>query len=276
MVESRRGRGARKANHFSSSQSKQLNSAEQQALLDLALAGSNEAHGLLLESCRPWMHCLIRRGLPDGRMRNNDADDLTQQACLNAHLGLAKFAGRRIAEYCGWLKKICQNLLATALRRLPREETLDEESLERQQGRGRRQPTPEEVLAALHQRAALAEALNGLPHDERLAARRTADRRLALFRGVFAGRHRPALWLVTAGRGAGHPPRVLHAARSDAQTRGGLHVGVRRSNGMAGYFGFDVTVIVTGRQGMATSVLAAWAAAPFLNGTWAWPRKASV
>ena len=53
----------------------------------------------------------------------------------------------------------------------------------------------------------------------------------------------------------------------DAKNRGCLRAWVKRSNGMAGYFGFGVTVIVTGRQGMATSVFAGWAAASFLKGT---------
>ena len=149
---------------------RRISSADQQALLDQALAGRNEAHGLLLESCRPWMHCFFRRRLPAGITRKKDADDLTQEACLKAHQGLPKFVGRWVGEYCAWLKTICQNLLITAVRRMQRErvreEELDENTSRQQQAYARREPTPDEVIAALDDAAILEDALNRLPHEE--------------------------------------------------------------------------------------------------------------
>lgn len=172
MKESRRGRGARKEPSSASSQSKRLNGAEQQALLDQALAGSIEAHGLLLESCRPWMHRTFVRRLPERIASKVDANDLTQDACIQALAGFAGFAGQCLPQYCAWLRKICQNLLAAAIRAfsgtehdVAREQPLEADSFEH--GRGPRQPTPDEVLAALDDLALLAKALNDLPRDER-------------------------------------------------------------------------------------------------------------
>lgn len=149
---------------------RRISSAEQQALLDRARAGSTEAHGALLESFRPWMHRFFHRRLPAGITRKKDADDLTQEACLNAHQGLPEFIGRQIGEYFAWLKRICQNLLATVVRRLQRErareEALDENTSEQQRASSRREPTPEEVIAALDDAAMLDDALNRLPSEE--------------------------------------------------------------------------------------------------------------
>ena len=150
---------------------RRISSAEQQALLDRARDGSTEAHGDLLESLRPWMHRFFHRRLPAGITRKKDADDLTQEACLKAHQGLRSFIGRQIGEYCAWLKRICQNLLATVVRRLQREraheEALDEGGSQRQCAYRRSEATPDEVIAALDDAAVLENALNRLPAEER-------------------------------------------------------------------------------------------------------------
>ncbi|HQU45108.1 MAG TPA: sigma-70 family RNA polymerase sigma factor [Pirellulales bacterium] len=89
-----------------------------------------------------------------------------------------------LAQYRKWLMTICRNLLCAALRGYavggPREEPLDEQAVDSGRHAYGRQPSPEEMLAALQERAELHGALGQLPADERQAVQSRYFEKLSL------------------------------------------------------------------------------------------------
>jgi RNA polymerase sigma-70 factor, ECF subfamily len=150
---------------------------ERQSLLDLACAGSIEAHGSLLLSYWWIVYRHFSVKLQGRSTRFGDPEDLAQEVSIRAHAGFAGFQGHLLAQYYRWLMKIAANLLNDVLRSLGMkgddtvagEVPLDEELVEgaEKHARARSQPLPEEILAALDEAEMLKDAINELPADER-------------------------------------------------------------------------------------------------------------
>jgi RNA polymerase sigma-70 factor (ECF subfamily) len=153
-----------------------LNS-QRQALLDQAQAGSRKAHAALLTSYWPMMKVYFGRRLSPKLAAKENEFDLAQKAALHAWCGFERFVGRELAKYRAWLTRICERVFAALLRRfepgskrdLAREETLDDMTLDAggQRAWGRRQPSPDEIVAVLEAAGQLQSAVDELPPDER-------------------------------------------------------------------------------------------------------------
>jgi RNA polymerase sigma-70 factor (ECF subfamily) len=93
-----------------------MNSGEQQAALERARLGDAEARGILLESFRPYVRCLLR-ALGAGRLRPRcDESDLIHDVLLEAHRGFDEFRGGTVAELTGWVRQITRRTAGHALR----------------------------------------------------------------------------------------------------------------------------------------------------------------
>jgi RNA polymerase sigma-70 factor, ECF subfamily len=152
-----------------------LSLEEGQALVDEARAGSRQAQEKLLTSFWPKMLCYFAKEISERLRAKIGPEDLAQRACLLAWQHFDKFRGD-FAEYCGWIAKICRNLLKAVLRHykpgsdhdISREELLNAAALEAVQQHGyRRQKAPEEIAEDLEITAALETAIEQLPPDER-------------------------------------------------------------------------------------------------------------
>jgi RNA polymerase sigma-70 factor (ECF subfamily) len=131
-----------------------------------------------LEAYRGYLHLLARLRIgPDWRGRV-DASDAVQQTLLLAHARRDQFRGRTEAEYRGWLRMILVNQLASLFRRAGRPTGPDAHSLEADLEESSAcidgwladaGPSPDEQAAAAERLLRLAEALAGLPDDQRLA-----------------------------------------------------------------------------------------------------------
>ena len=171
MKESRRGRGAHKESRFTR-QVGELSTAELQALLDEARAGSTSAYDKLATYYRSKMVGYFAPRLSELLRAKIGAEDLAQTACLLAWRAFDRFRGE-ITEYGRWLRKICYNVLRAVLRRfrpgceqdLSREEVLDEAEAAARSFHRRRQ-APDDVAARQEATAALHAGLEQLPPDE--------------------------------------------------------------------------------------------------------------
>jgi RNA polymerase sigma-70 factor (ECF subfamily) len=152
-----------------------LHADESGPWLGAARAGSAEALGRALESCRGYLLQIARRELGPDLQRKCGASDLVQQTFLEANRDFAKFQGETDAEWRAWLRRLLLNNLAnmvrgyreTAKRAVNREVTL---------GNGRSSgegvpadalPSPSTEAMAVEQAAAVRRALERLPEDYR-------------------------------------------------------------------------------------------------------------
>jgi RNA polymerase sigma-70 factor (ECF subfamily) len=139
-----------------------------------------EGSGPVLEKFRPYL-CLLARRQVDRRLQGKlDASGIVQQTLLEAHRGLAGFRGRSEPELAAWLRRILARNLADELRRLGAgkrdaarerslEEAVDRSSADAAAWLAAGQSSPSQQAVWHEQLLRLAEALAGLPEDQRIA-----------------------------------------------------------------------------------------------------------
>ncbi|MEE8349169.1 MAG: sigma-70 family RNA polymerase sigma factor [Acidobacteriota bacterium] len=134
------------------------------------------------ERYRPYLIGLARVELAKGgRVRKKlDASDLVQDVLLKACVAQDQFRGRTAEEYAAWLRRILANQLADKVRRFLRKKRavgLEEtyrETIEESAGRLHDLPvsrvtSPTQGLARQERALLIAEALDALPEDQRVA-----------------------------------------------------------------------------------------------------------
>lgn len=120
---------------------------------------------------------LARAGAVRGRV---DPSDIVQDALLQAHVARAQFRGSTAAEFAAWLRRILTNVLIDAQRRHgrhKRDAALETSCRDTIEGSASRmndiplqdQTTPSEYAARRERGVLLAEALDALPGDQRMA-----------------------------------------------------------------------------------------------------------
>jgi RNA polymerase sigma-70 factor (ECF subfamily) len=90
--------------------------AAEQLLTD-ALAGEPSALGQLLDRYRQYLLLLGRLQIDRTLRVKLDASDVVQETFLEAHRDFARFRGRTVPEFAGWLRQILVRNLANQVRR---------------------------------------------------------------------------------------------------------------------------------------------------------------
>src|SRR5436305_11185825 len=86
-------------------------------LLAAARAGSTEALGRVLETCRRYLLLVAERQLDPKLRAKGGASDLVQQTFLEAQRDFARFQGTSEAELLAWLSRLLQNNVGDLARR---------------------------------------------------------------------------------------------------------------------------------------------------------------
>lgn len=139
-----------------------------------------DAHGGDLDRFRSYLLLLARAQLDRRFQGKLDASDVVQQTLLEAHQGLAQFRGQDAGQKAAWLRQILARNLANAVRDLGRakrnvareqslQKALDDSASRLDAWLAAEQSSPSQQ-AERHERAfQLAEALAGLPDNQREA-----------------------------------------------------------------------------------------------------------
>ncbi len=85
--------------------------------LAAARAGSREALGRALETCRNYLLVVAREHLDPDLQAKGGASDVVQETFLEAQRDFARFRGTSDAELLGWLRQILVNNVANFTRR---------------------------------------------------------------------------------------------------------------------------------------------------------------
>jgi RNA polymerase sigma-70 factor (ECF subfamily) len=141
--------------------------------------GSRESLGRLFETYQPYLFEVARKALPPSLTAKADAADLVQETFLQAHTHFEQFQGNTASALTAWLRQTLVRQVAnfmrrfcrTAKRRARREVGLPQEGLfyvvvSAVPGGA---ASPEAILMAEEQSAALYRALDQLPEDYRRA-----------------------------------------------------------------------------------------------------------
>jgi RNA polymerase sigma-70 factor, ECF subfamily len=112
--------------------------------LSAARAGSSEALGRVLETCRNYLLLVAERDLDPDLRAKGGASDLVQQTFLEAHGAFGQFRGGSEDEVLAWLRQLLRNNLidfarlyrATAKRGMDRELPLAAADTPSQEGGG--------------------------------------------------------------------------------------------------------------------------------------------
>lgn len=139
---------------------------DEKKIIEQVLAGDNNAFGTLVERYQDRVYNLALRmcGNPD------DAFDLAQEAFFRAWRGLSGF--QQEASFSTWLFRLTSNVCLDWLRARKRRPTVslttaDDEGEALQLEIADPGKSPEEILEAAEDRAALARAMNELPVEYR-------------------------------------------------------------------------------------------------------------
>lgn len=141
-----------------------------------ARAGSKEAMGQALETCRPYLlRVADRRLAPDLRAKGG-ASDMVQQTFMEAQRDFGQFQGETKAELLAWLRQLLLNNMAnfertyrgTGKRQISREVALnDGDSSSTGYELAGAVPTPSRQAMENEEAAALERALGRLPEELR-------------------------------------------------------------------------------------------------------------
>lgn len=88
-----------------------------ESLLMAALAGSNDALGTLMQSCRTYLLVVGERELGNDLQVKISPSDLVQETFAEGRRSLASFSGETPEEFYAWMRGILLNKLAHARRR---------------------------------------------------------------------------------------------------------------------------------------------------------------
>lgn len=142
--------------------------------LTAARAGSREALGQILESCRGYLLLIARQELDIALQAKAGASDLVQQTFLEAQRDFVAFQGTSHAELLAWMRQLLLNNLANFRRdfqrhkrRITREIALpNSDALEPHLADlDAATPTPSTVMMLAEQNEALERAVARLPED---------------------------------------------------------------------------------------------------------------
>ncbi len=149
------------------------------ACIDEARAGSSEAIGRLIDSCRAYLLLVANEELEPSLRVKVAASDLVQETILTAQVDFPRFRGRSQGELMRWLRRTLLNDLVDLRRRyghadkrtIAREEPLGGDSRGDRPAKQvhTREPTPRASSIAREEAAALQHAMAGLPDDYRQA-----------------------------------------------------------------------------------------------------------
>jgi RNA polymerase sigma-70 factor (ECF subfamily) len=127
-----------------------------EALVDMALAGSQEAGELLFRRHQGWAYRVAKRMLGSP----SDAEDAVQESFLAAWRGLDAFRGQ--ASFSSWLYRIVMNRCLNQLRSKRPVAPLNEELPAASHDQ------PDRLTALAEQRLALSDVIDELPEDQRV------------------------------------------------------------------------------------------------------------
>jgi len=175
--------------------------------IESARAGSQEALGLVLESCRPYLLLVANRTIPQELRGKAGASDLVQETFLQAQAEFARFGDDTEEELLAWLRHILLNKIAnckrrywgTAKRSLGKELSIDAGSDAARMDVADAAASPSSQLVARERDSALNDALEQLPPTYReVIAWRNFERRSFDQIGTHLGRSAGAarkLWV---------------------------------------------------------------------------------
>ena len=93
-----------------------MDSIAQQAVLDRARLGDDQARGEFLQSFRSYVRVIVW-ALQHGRLQARlDDSDMIQDAMLQAHRSFADFRGTTVAEFSAWLRQIALRCASRTVR----------------------------------------------------------------------------------------------------------------------------------------------------------------
>jgi RNA polymerase sigma-70 factor (ECF subfamily) len=142
------------------------------------MAGSGDCRGRHLERYRAYLLLLARAQLDRGLQAKLDPSDVVQQTLLKAHQNWDQFRGSSEAELAAWLRSILAHHLADMVRKfdpwLGRRDRSLEAALEQSSARleswlAAEDTSPSKKLERQEQLLRMAQALAGLPDDQRSA-----------------------------------------------------------------------------------------------------------
>jgi len=154
-------------------------SAEPEALLTEAQAGSTAHLGRLLELYRHYLRLMARVQVGQRLQAKVDASDLVQETMLEAHKSFPGFRGSSEPQFVAWLRQIMAAVLCNLVRRylgtqgrdvrLERElrQNIDRSSILLAHGLVDPHSSPSQQAARREQAVVLADALAKLPEDYR-------------------------------------------------------------------------------------------------------------
>jgi RNA polymerase sigma-70 factor (ECF subfamily) len=141
-----------------------------------ARAGSQEALGRVLESCRAYLLHIANKGLDPGLKAKGGASDLVQETFLEAQRDFGAFKGDSEKELRAWLRQLLLHNVANFTRRyrVSKRQAAREVGLKAGGGSSYSGmqlagggPSPSDEAVASEQKAALLAAIDRLPEDYR-------------------------------------------------------------------------------------------------------------
>jgi RNA polymerase sigma-70 factor (ECF subfamily) len=135
------------------------------------MSQGNRESGRPLEQFREYLRLLARVQIGAGLRGQIDPSDLVQQTLLKAHEKRDQFRGSTDAEQAAWLRAILANQVRDAYRILGQEpaRSVEETSQRLEAWLAAEEPSPSQKVERNERLLALAEAMAGLPEDQRLS-----------------------------------------------------------------------------------------------------------